>query len=68
MAKRSPFLIQGCLSKFSRFMASYNTEKFISATNNGVQDFLKAEETKTPKEKKKVAWLGNGINFDNRPI
>lgn len=49
-------------------MASYNTEKFISATNNGVQDFLKAEETKTPKEKPKVAWFGNGINFDSRSI
>ena len=59
MAKPSPFSVQGGISKFSRFMAATNTDKFILLTDSDVQNFLEADENQNMfrKIEKLHTWL-----------
>ena len=51
MAKRCPFLIQGCLSRFFWIMAAKNTKKIVFLTDTVVRNFLEAKVKQNMKRK-----------------
>ena len=60
MAKRCPFLIQGCLSRFSRIMAAKNTKKIVFLMDTVVRNFLEAEVKQNMKRKMESYALDPG--------